>query len=201
MTPECPRCRQKLNPDFTPNGYLFPYPEIPGFICDRDLEWLYARACEMESVVEIGTWLGKSTDALVSGCPGDVYTVDHNMGSRDERSGNHVLAVALPGYILHCVLTRFIASENLVVVNMTSEAASKILPDVDMVFIDGDHSKEAVIRDIRAWGPKCRRLLCGHDIHFTSVQEALGELGLRYERETEFIWSVRAEDVRRALEL
>jgi predicted O-methyltransferase YrrM len=47
----------------------------------------------------------------------------------------------------------------------------------DFVFIDADHSYEAVLRDIDAWWPKVRPggMLAGHDVHHTmpGVQQAV----------------------------
>lgn len=47
-------------------------------------------------------------------------------------------------------------------VQMPSVEAAEVVPDVDFVFIDADHSYEAVRADIAAWKGKCK-FLCGHD--------------------------------------
>lgn len=54
------------------------------------------------------------------------------------------------------------------------------LQSVDLVFIDGDHSREAVLADIQFWRPRLRPggLLAGHDLFnpaFDGVLEALLE--------------------------
>lgn len=50
---------------------------------------------------------------------------------------------------------------------MTSVEAVSLFEDesLDFVYIDGDHSYEAVVSDIAAWYPKLKTngLLCGHD--------------------------------------
>jgi hypothetical protein len=53
---------------------------------------------------------------------------------------------------------------------------------VDFVFIDGDHSYDAVVRDIKAWGPKIKSggILSGHDYAMSDVKRACHDvLGLR----------------------
>jgi len=53
---------------------------------------------------------------------------------------------------------------------------------VDFVFIDGDHSYDAVVRDIKAWGPKIKPggILSGHDYDMPDVKRACHDvLGLR----------------------
>lgn len=48
---------------------------------------------------------------------------------------------------------------------------------LDFVFIDASHDYESVIKDLDAWAYKLKPggLLCGHDLHFTGVVEALTE--------------------------
>jgi predicted O-methyltransferase YrrM len=50
----------------------------------------------------------------------------------------------------------------------TVVAASVIQDQVDFVFIDGDHSYDGVIRDIKAWLPKVKPggVIAGHDLHY-----------------------------------
>ena len=47
----------------------------------------------------------------------------------------------------------------------------------DFIFIDADHSYEALIKDIRAWYPKIKEhgILAGHDWEWASVQKAVNE--------------------------
>jgi predicted O-methyltransferase YrrM len=46
---------------------------------------------------------------------------------------------------------------------------------LDFIFIDGDHSYDAVLRDCHAYWPKVKEggLFAGHDINLASVQQAL----------------------------
>jgi len=67
------------------------------------------------------------------------------------------------------------------ILRMTSlEAAAKCAPaSLDLVFIDGDHSYEAVRADIKAWLPtlKPSGVLAGHDFYkpFPGVIQAVTE--------------------------
>ncbi|CAE8614031.1 unnamed protein product, partial [Polarella glacialis] len=89
----------------------------------------------------------------------------------------------------------------------SEDAAAMFAPGTfDLVFIDGDHSREAVVGDIRAWRAKVRPggLLAGHDMFnlaFEGVLEAVvEEIGLRSvngETETihfapDFVWWLQA---------
>jgi hypothetical protein len=61
---------------------------------------------------------------------------------------------------------------------MTSEEGSKTLPnDLDFVYLDGDHSAEAVLNDIRLWYPKVKvgGLLGGHDAIEPEVKQAVSK--------------------------
>jgi predicted O-methyltransferase YrrM len=48
---------------------------------------------------------------------------------------------------------------------------------LDLVLIDGDHSTEAVCRDIDVWLPKVKNggILCGDDIGWKTVEDAVIE--------------------------
>jgi hypothetical protein len=66
-----------------------------------------------------------------------------------------------------------------VAIRASSPAAAEQVPDVDMVFLDGDHRYKAVVADIEAWLPKTRKLLCGHDYghpRYPGVARAVDEI-------------------------
>lgn len=142
---------------------------------DDDLEWLYNQSLEMDNVVEIGVWKGRASHALLSGCKGTVYCVDHFKGSLTERKTTHLEAVEKDIY------SDFIKNvghfKNMTLIKMDSAEASGLFDDksVDMVFIDGGHDYETVNADIKAWLPKCKKLICGHDVIQEGVPRALKE--------------------------
>lgn len=124
-------------------------------------------------MVEVGCWKGRSTYALLAGCPEPVYAVDHWEGSA--LSVAEVMAGERPFVDFMRNVGKF---KNLVVVKLSSEEAvnSEQIPvQVDMVFLDAEHEYEAVIRDLRLWAPKTRKLICGHDWSFASVRQAVNE--------------------------
>ena len=164
-------------------------PDIQGFMGDTELQWLYETAQKMDSIVEIGCWRGKSTHALLSGCRGPVYAVDHFHGSPDQVTTAHADAKTQDIYAQF--LGHVGQFPNLVVHRMDSiEAARRFQPkSIDMVFIDGCHTLTAVLADLAAWRPICKKLLCGHDIGQDGVRPALQSAGVNYRNEVGSIWS------------
>jgi len=123
---------------------------IEGWMDIDEMEWLCDTAGNMGTVVEIGAWKGRSTIALLRGCKGIVFSVDPWRGHQE-------------GYAEYIYNTK--EFEHLVIIKMPSLQAVSIFNGnpVDMVFIDADHSYEAVRDDIEAWLPKTRKIICGHD--------------------------------------
>jgi hypothetical protein len=165
-------------------------PGINGFMGDEELAWLYEKAKEMRTIVEIGSWLGKSTHALLSGCKGTVYAIDHFKGSESEIDDAH--ASAKTEDIKAMFLENVGYFKNLVVIEEDSSLASKRFEDhsIDMIFIDGDHSYKFVKKDFDFWFPKCSRLFCGHDKDQDGVPKALEELGKPFFNPVNTIWCI-----------
>jgi hypothetical protein len=166
--------------------------DIQGWMSDVELGWLFVCASGVGSVVEIGSWKGRSTHALLSGCAGPVIAVDHFNGSPSEIDAAH--AEAKEGKIFDEFTKNVGHFKNLTVLQMSSEqAASHFQPkSIDMVFIDGDHV-DGVRQDITLWKPVCKVLLCGHDWGQGEVKAACKELlpGVRKAR-VGSIWQWRA---------
>ncbi len=84
------------------------------------------------------------------------------------------------------------------IVRQSSIVASKRFEDgcVDVVFVDGDHTKDGVSTDIDAWLPKLvdDGILCGHDYcdNWGGLCKVVDELGKTYNlsinRDTTFWW-------------
>lgn len=46
--------------------------------------------------------------------------------------------------------------------------------EVDMVFVDGGHTDEAVLGDIQQWKPRCRSIMLFHDYHHPNYKAKPG---------------------------
>jgi len=146
---------------------------IKGWMRQNDLQWLYETAKEMDNIVEIGSWEGRSTHALLSGCCGEVSAVDHFLGSKSELMSSHKATTTRDIY--NEFLENVGSFKNLKIYRKDSLEASKEFKDnsVDMVFIDGGHMYEEVVADINAWAPKARKIICGHDYPLKRVRRAV----------------------------
>ncbi len=156
-------------------------PKIEGYLLLSEMTWLYLTAKKMKSVVEIGSWKGKSGHAIASGCPGKVTLVDNfSQKSKFNPDAESDLRRNMSGF------------KNVEILKMDSAEAAKHFEDnsIDMVFIDGAHDKESVLRDLNAWYPKCKKILCGHDFDRQSVKDALFEFDIYSENEAGNIWSI-----------
>jgi hypothetical protein len=161
-------------------------PDIPGWMSTPELNWLYETARGMQSIVEIGCWKGRSTYALLSGCPGTVHAVDHFRGSLYEREVKHREAQTTD---LYAEFLRNVGGfGNLVVHRMASSDAAAQIAEADMVFIDGGHSFDEVCADLEAWLPVARKLICGHDYQFPPVLMAVHQYFETVENPVGKIW-------------
>ena len=152
--------------------YYFGYasPKLDGWMTFKELTFLYDTAKRMESVIELGSWKGKSTHALCSsGCP-KVTAIDTFMGSVEEPEAH---AEAKDGSIFNKFIANVGHFKNLTYIQTDINDAVNDVPDrsVDMVFIDAGHTYKEVQNDIRKWRSKAKILLCGHD--YVSVWEGV----------------------------
>lgn len=156
---------------------------ILGWMMVEQLEWLFDVSRNMESIVEIGSYKGKSTHALLSGCKGTVWAVDPfvNYGEAKDFYKDFMKNV---GHF-----------KNLKPLKMTSEEAVKQFKDksIDMVFIDGGHDYEDVKKDIEMWLPKTKKLICGHDYQGTDVRQAVDEK-FKFVSNLNSIWAHKIND-------
>lgn len=146
---------------------------------EAELTYLGEEASKCQTVVEVGSYAGRSTKMLALSCPGVVYSVDnlkgvHWHGQRLDR-------------MFRFNLSEEIESGKVVVIREPSVEAAERFESVDMVFIDADHDYPAPLRDLEAWFPKAR-LVCGHDYSFKDVRRSLDEFGRPHEQAADGIW-------------
>ena len=138
-----------------------------------ELEWLAEQALVHRSIVEIGSYQGRSTLALAQNTAGLVYAMDDWHGPRDDASIRDEDREGLFEKFLRNVdglPVRVIRCDH-------KDAGTMLPPDVlpDMVFIDGGHGYWDARRDIETWRERIALggLLCGHDVTYRSVRKAL----------------------------
>lgn len=147
---------------------------IEGWMAPDELACLEGLAKLSTSVVEVGSWKGRSTRALLSNCPGDVYAVDTWGGCPEDPA---TIEEAKSKDILAEFMKNVGNFPNLKVKKMTSLEAAAEIESVDMIFLDGSHQYEDVVADIKAWLPKAKKIICGHDYtYYPGVKKAVDEL-------------------------
>lgn len=166
---------------------------VDGWMSEKELTWLAHTASECLTIVEFGSFMGRSTRALADNSPDDckIYAVDPWTGFY-----NNVIppisTFVMPQFIDN--LRDHIESGKVIIRRMYSDSFSLDIK-VDMVFIDGDHSYEGVVHDINKARSilKPGGMLCGHDydvINWPGTVKAVNELlGLVSVEDT--IWHTR----------
>lgn len=127
----------------------------------------------MTTYAEVGVWDGHNLEKIMKKCPTlkKVYAVDPYKASNYKRQKVHMNAGQLTQKNYDIMYNNIVWSlKNFKQINflrLPSIEASKLIPDnsLDIVFIDGEHTYEAVRADIKAWLPKLKKggILCGHD--------------------------------------
>ena len=119
---------------------------IDGWMSEQELHFLHDTAKTMQSVVEIGSYKGRSTYALCSsGCPLVTSVDPHWSGTFKE------------------FITNLAEFQNLRYFSLCSQDADILITQTDMLFIDGNHEYESVKQDLELYTIKTTKLVTGHD--------------------------------------
>ena len=157
-----------------PGGLPYPsFARTTGMMSVEELRWLHETAQGMSSVLEVGSFLGRSTHALLCGCQGLVYSVDPREA---DFIGTKQQAIDIRRSFLKS-MERF---DHLRIMEVHSPQAARCFADksLEMVFIDGDHNYKPFRADLDAWLPKTAKIICGHDYcerQFPGVVQAVKE--------------------------
>jgi hypothetical protein len=153
----------------------------------------YIPDTESKTMVEIGSFQGESAEVFCQyfkhvHCV-DTWNIEHLQGYID-----HAELKQNPEDVFDkIIIDRF---TNVTKTKTTSKEASDSFDEnsIDMVYIDGDHSYDAVKEDILLWSPKVKvgGHITGHDYHEGgAVQKALNEtLGIPDIKFQDYSWVI-----------
>jgi predicted O-methyltransferase YrrM len=141
-------------------GILDKIMSVEGGITAQEAQLLYTAAQTVKDgcIVEVGSYLGRSTAALALGtCAGfnvPVYAVDPHESYRGILGGNFGPADRT---VFMQNMLRLEITDVVRMVNLSSEYITGSWPDVvGLLWIDGDHRYKAVKRDLACWMPHLR---------------------------------------------
>lgn len=174
---------QEYNPQYLRDTkYYFEYPanNIDGWMRFCELTYLYETAKGQPSIVEVGSWKGRSSHALLTGCKGQVTCIDTWNGSKDVFDDTNRLAKQED--IFETFKKNVGHFENLKIIRKSSVEAAKDFKDgsIPFLFLDAGHTKDEVLEDIKVWLPKVQKggIFAGHDFldgTWMGVVEAVNE--------------------------
>lgn len=166
-----------------------------------------------KTIIEVGTWKGASAIAMAqyaraTGIPCEIFCVDTWLGSLefwrpDEGQDDNRDLVRIHGYpqVYYQFLSNIVHAG---VVDMirpipaTAYIGSFIVPEAELIYIDGSHLYEDVKADILAYWPKLKSggVMFGDDYHaFDGVQKAVQEFvisrGLQWEVREDNFWIIK----------
>lgn len=141
---------------------------ITGWMDPPDLEFLFMAAAATKAgdkIVEVGPWLGRSTMALVLGSnTKDITVVDKWEGTLGEEKDFPVVGVPIrEEFINNMKKADFVPA---MIYEETWKAAERFEDgSISLLFIDANHSLDAVCQDMLSWMPKVKSggIICGHD--------------------------------------
>ncbi len=160
--------------------------EIQGWLTDPQAKLLVDEVQFLKTgatIVELGSWRGRSTALLgMAAAAADrgirVYAVDHFMGSEDERGTSHSDATLdkdgiYPDFLENLDKVGVLGRAVVPIVSTFAEAVSRFEDEsVDLLFVDGSHSRGDTLDAFTRWARKVKPGGCVvfHDHNWPGVK-------------------------------
>lgn len=175
---------------------------IPGWMAPADLEVMERLGAEVPvdgSIIEVGSWMGQSTQTWAMSTRATVYALDLWQWMPAEYAGPGSDLVDLKGDPYLQFLGFIAHLPNVVPVRRNSSGGDWPHGQADIVFIDAMHRNPWVGEDIRYWEPfvKPGGIICGDDYSnmFPDVKSEAAacahRLGSKLETPGTKFWMVR----------
>jgi predicted O-methyltransferase YrrM len=192
-------------------GIETPQEDIDGL--GRLVNSLRQEAREPLRIVEVGSWVGTTAISMAdaAGPDGRVFCIDHWEGIPGDKTAEVVEQVGASKVYQQFLdnVGDWFGQRIFARHGSSLEWAQRLPPqELHLVFLDGDHSEQAVRDDIQAWMRHLRPdgILAGHDFYCEdnpgvtyAVEGIFGEDIVRRVGKT--VWYVRMEDFRRKVGL
>lgn len=161
------------------------------------------RSKSISSVIEIGAWLGRSAAYFGHQVEpgGVVYAIDTWKGSLEDPD---MLRDARLPYLYELFLSNMLhegLEGTVIPIRMTSDEASAVTDfTADLIYIDGEHTTDQVLRDIRNWHKRLNfgGVICGncwdHPPVKAAVVRAAKELNMLVTSSPPSFWQLLSKD-------
>lgn len=179
---------------------------IEGWLTEVEMLDLYSLARDATTIVEIGSWKGRSAALLASASLATVYCIDHWRGNPESTLTDEAQRDPLGVYrqFLDSMRDLGLLGSRVIPMLVSSDQAALYFQDdsVNLVYLDGGHDYHAVACDLSAWWPKVSPggVLCGHDYGSapfpgvkSAVDEFVGRTRVAFRRCSDSLYTLRAE--------
>lgn len=128
---------------------------VEGWLLEGQERWLFEAAYSLPAsanIVEIGSFKGRSTCALASGCRGTqkrVFAIDPFDGGPNWRRDEKAFFDEFTDNVKRCGVSEYVEP----VVALSTEAGRSWTRPISLLFIDGSHEYEAVKTDFEIFFP------------------------------------------------
>jgi hypothetical protein len=148
----------------------------------------------LPTVLEVGSWAGASALEFAKAGAALVHCVDHWEGNLFDQGTKQYDGSR--GNPLSVFLKNTKGQPITHTVGKSPEVASKFDDEsFDIVYIDAEHTEEAVTADITAWRSKAKHVLCGHDYAcFEGVKKAVESLCSEVQADGN-VWRLNVQDL------
>lgn len=182
------------------------YNNIEGWFTDLDVftySNLIKKIKNKGTLVELGCFKGKSLCSIAEHILKkqiNVFAIDTFEGTKNEEAHKGVVKEDVLNSFLKNIKDFKIDKNVTIFEDTTLGAASKFanFKFIDLLFIDADHSTEAVIQDFNTYFPRVKDngIIAGHDFTWESIRNALEDLNILHSVNKEGnIWWIEKKDL------